>query len=431
MPSDIGGLGSNDTLWAIAPDPIDRSLHSSVDLYPGAAVDPIESGLPCRGALSTRAALDPIRPAYRDATSATVLPGEPSLPSANREVSPMMALRSAGPIDAGLNATADRPAPACVDKMPDDREAPALQVNHVVGLPIESGHLRDDLLRTVAALDPLRPAMTMLTSFEKLPGGPLDAGQITSAARSAGARVDPALIASLKERWKTRQSWHKAEKSLTLQGRAVCRRVISLDHPEYTKEQNIKAADKLFRAALGKGDHPRAAYVAPLIAPLMSAREVIEAQRALIEKQIVGFATHTPVAAFVKATHGVGMLSLAGVIGEAGDLGLYANPAKLWKRMGLAVMPDGQRQRRVGGVEAMDHGYSPKRRSLVWTIGDCFVKAGGPYREVYDARKVYEAARVDEEGKPFRPIVIHLRAKRYAEKRLLRDLWRHWRKESA
>jgi hypothetical protein len=119
------------------------------------------------------------------------------------------------------------------------------------------------------------------------------------------------------------------------------------------------------------------------------------------------------------------MLSLAAIVGEAGDLSNYANPAKLWKRLGLAVMPDGTRQRRVTGVEGLEHGYSPARRSVVWNIGACIVKAGGPLKAVYDARKVYETPRVETKGH------AHNRAQRYVEKRFVRDLWIAWRRVGA
>ncbi len=317
------------------------------------------------------------------AFAAAVTPST-DLPSAVATMATGHSLRSAEPIESGRSGSAPRFLDAALDPLADDRAACAALFTHVAGEPP-------------------------------------DAGLGTRGTPTTVARVDPTLTSAIRESWLRRQAWHRAEKALTLQAKAICRRLVGGDKT---------LAERLYKATTGKTDHDLKGTAFLAIAPLVAARDAIEAERLGIEKHIVKLGAQTPLAEFVKATHGVGMLSLAGVIGEAGDLGLYANPAKLWKRMGLAVMPDGQRQRRVGGVEAMDHGYSPKRRSLVWTIGDCFVKAGGPYREVYDARKAYEVARVDEEGKPFRPIVCHLRAKRYAEKRLLRDLWRHWRKEN-
>ena len=221
-------------------------------------------------------------------------------------------------------------------------------------------------------------------------------------------------IAEIREQWRRRQAWHRAEKSLTLQAKALCRRL--------AEGGDKTQAETIYNAALGKGSHDMAEVALAAIFPLTEARKSIEGHQKAVEKRLTKLAKDLPVAPWVEATRGVGLLSLAAIVGEAGDLGTYANPAKLRKRMGLAVMPDGGRQRRVGGVEALDHGYSPARRSVVWNIGTCIVKAGGPLKAIYDARKVYEAERVETKAH------AHNRAQRYVEKRFLRDLWSVWRK---
>lgn len=221
------------------------------------------------------------------------------------------------------------------------------------------------------------------------------------------------IIAEIREQWRRRQAWHRAEKSLTLQAKALCRRLVAGDR---------KAADALYAAALGKGEHPLAEIALAAIFPLTEARNGVEHHRKLVEKRLAKLAEELPVAPWVKSVRGFGLPSLAAIVGEAGDLSAYSNPAKLWKRLGLAVMPDGTRQRRIGGVDALDHGYSPARRSVVWNLGACLIKAGGPLKEVYGARKAYEAERVATKAH------AHNRAQRYIEKRLLRDLWSAWRR---
>lgn len=221
-------------------------------------------------------------------------------------------------------------------------------------------------------------------------------------------------IAEIREQWRRRQAWHRAEKSLTLQAKALCRRL--------AEGGDKKEADAIYKAAYGKGSHDMAEVALAATFPLTEARDSVAKHRAAVEKRLVKLAKELPVAPWVEGTRGVGLLSLAAIVGEAGDLGAYSNPAKLWKRMGLAVMPDGGRQRRIGGVEALDHGYSPARRAVVWNIGACIVKAGGPLKTVYDARKLYEAERVETKAH------AHNRAQRYVEKRFLRDLWSVWRK---
>lgn len=173
----------------------------------------------------------------------------------------------------------------------------------------------------------------------------------------------------------------------------------------------------------------------------------------LQEKKMKFLAEQLPVSGWMEAIPGCGLLGLAIIVGEAGDLGNYSNPAKLWKRMGVAVI-DGIRQgaippgtsrdqRAAAWVERM---YSPVRRSRLYTIGVAMaMNKDCPYRQVYLDRKAYEAAKAEADGLIVAPAAkipkkkasgyrslghIDNRARRYMEKRLLRDLWNAWRRES-
>lgn len=236
-----------------------------------------------------------------------------------------------------------------------------------------------------------------------------------------------ATIAELREQHRQRQDLHRAEKSLTLQIKAKCRRLIGGDKAE---------AEIVYRAMLGKGDHALAVYAIAANAPFLQARSLINSSRVQVEKRLTVLAKQLPagVVKWAEDIRGLGMGSLAAVIGECGDIGTYSNPAKLWKRMGLAVMPDGGRQRRVEGAAALEHGYSPSRRSIAWNISATVMKIqsgnetkgteAGPYRVLYDQRKAYERPRVDSDGH------AHNRALRYVAKRILRNLWRAWRADA-
>jgi len=178
---------------------------------------------------------------------------------------------------------------------------------------------------------------------------------------------------------------------------------------------------------------------------LQVAEDHIRKQRKLVERELVKAAKELPVySAFVEPINGFGALGLAQIIGEAGDLAKYSNPAKLWKRFGLGLV-GGERQRRHTDPEkAIAHGYSPRRRSVMFVIGDSLLKKQNAYKDLYDERKRYEeqkaiaAGLVVRAAKPGDPVdqvsagfrskmVIHRRSQRYVEKRLLRDLWRSWR----
>lgn len=234
------------------------------------------------------------------------------------------------------------------------------------------------------------------------------------------------LIDTLRENHRRRQDLHRAEKSLTLRIKAILRRLCAGDKTE---------AAQLYKAMLGKGEHPRAATALALCAPFLQARATFTPLRTEVEKQMDAAAKQLPVWPWAESIRGMGAASLAAIIGETGDLSNYATHSKLWKRFGLAVI-DGERQRKVKGAEALKHGYSASRRSVMWNVGQCVfkaqsqrvdketgeVKAGaGKYRLIYDARKEIELPRVPSK------VHAHNRATRYMEKRLVRDLWKAWR----
>lgn len=153
------------------------------------------------------------------------------------------------------------------------------------------------------------------------------------------------------------------------------------------------------------------------------------------EKEIIKLAKTLPVAAWVQTPecNGFGIKSLGIVIGECGDLWNYANPAKLWKRMGCAPyngkMPSTWRSSKpsLTALEWTELGYSPWRRSVAWVIGDCLVKANktGPYRVRYDEAK----ASAKEKHPDWTDGHAHNHAMLLCVKRLLRDLWVEWRKD--
>lgn len=239
------------------------------------------------------------------------------------------------------------------------------------------------------------------------------------------------LIETIRETSKRRQQIVAAQSKLTLQIKAICRGLCDGDKSE---------AGKLYKALIEREDDPRVDALMWLSESLISAHDLLETKRAALEKELTTLAGELPVAPWVLGIRGAGLGGLALIVGEAGDLSSYSGPAKLWKRMGLAVI-DGERQRAKAGVsqeEALVIGYNPRRRSVVWNIGDSLLKAqsarvdketgevkreAGEYRKLYDERKKLEAEK-DPTG---RPAAHHARAKRYVEKRYLRELWVAWR----
>lgn len=225
------------------------------------------------------------------------------------------------------------------------------------------------------------------------------------------------VVAEITHLWRMRQRWHRAEKSLVLQGKALCRSWTNGDK---------EAANKLFEAA-AKGE-ASAPILAMALMPFLAAIENFAPERDRIEKELRKLAKSLPVYSWTSGIKGFGELNLAALTGECGDIGSYRSPSALWKRMGLAVI-NGGRQRRVADADlALEHGYNPSRRAVAYLLGECLVKAGEgcPYRSLYAARKDYELSREDE-SRPKSQGHAHNRAARHITKRALRDLWVAWR----
>lgn len=119
----------------------------------------------------------------------------------------------------------------------------------------------------------------------------------------------------------------------------------------------------------------------------------------------------------------------------------FPNVAKLWAYAGYAVK-DGEAVRRRTGQQSR---WNPDLKRLGFQAGDCFIRAGGPYRELYDRYKARETERhpepvdkLDAKGKLVKGLSgetiklytkghLHNRARRYAIKIFLSHLWQAWR----
>ena len=150
--------------------------------------------------------------------------------------------------------------------------------------------------------------------------------------------------------------------------------------------------------------------------------------------------------AFGEPTKGIGLLGIGIIIAEAGDLSNYPDHYKLWKRLGLAVIDgiaQGKLWKGAPKEEWIKHGYVRRRRSQVYAyLCEPILKAQlravkdengkkteerialGPYGEYYLRYK----ARMIATYPDISPLWAHRRAHRAMEKRVVRDLWRAWRR---
>lgn len=259
-------------------------------------------------------------------------------------------------------------------------------------------------------------------------------------------------IADINANWRFRQGLVKAMTKLSLQAQASLRCGGS-------KEDAAK------HYAIVSKDQSHHDYLK--IMPYLEAQEPLAKHRATYEKMLVKQVKTLPIYQWAKSVSGLGEVSLAGIIGECSGFNVETNEwwsigqmksvSAVWKRMGLAVI-NGGRQRKVAGEEALQHGYVPTRRSVMWNVGECVVKAQWrkeatvhAYGKYYGERKAAmqernEAgeyadtaadivARMKKAGsKPLaenlagRLTASHInnRAKRHMTKRLLRDLYVEW-----
>ncbi len=203
----------------------------------------------------------------------------------------------------------------------------------------------------------------------------------------------------------------------------------------------------------------------PPIDTLLSARGVLRDHLGKIEKELEQFAEDLPAyASFWKPQRGLSGLGLALIAGEAGDLAGYSTHSKLWRRFGLHVDGDGRAYwKRRPGLSAEDWetaGYCPRRRSIIFQLTDSLLKAQirkdendpekrvalGEYGALYLREKARQQEKAKAEGLTVCPAAkipaksaskyrsdghIHNRAARYVGKKLLRDLWKVWRREAS
>lgn len=275
-----------------------------------------------------------------------------------------------------------------------------------------------------------RTADTHITGVSPLAAAGTETGdRVKADAQATGVSRLVPLLDAIRETGRAREDLMRAEQRLTLQIKAIERRLAAAGGHSM---RDILLDTVPGAALVAEGDPTTCDARVPSVSlatlstlHLREAAAVLHPRRLAYERQMEKLARQLPVWPWVESVRGFGALGLAQIIGECGDLWRYDGPAKVWKRMGVAVI-DGERQRRVAGADALIHGYVPRRRAILFNIGESLIKGNqdGAYRPCYLARREYERERL---GPDAAPILLHNRARRYMEKRLLRDLWRAWR----
>ena len=181
------------------------------------------------------------------------------------------------------------------------------------------------------------------------------------------------------------------------------------------------------------------------------ARAPADAERARHEREMETLAKSLPVASWVESVPGFGLLGLATIIAETGDLSMYSNVAKVWKRLGYAPY-DGlagsswKRQSWRDGRPALTaeewtaNPFSGRRYALIHTISvwlkvkqwvgaaktdDGVGKPNGIYGEVYAKRRAHTAITHPDWSKQH----SHMDGLRVMMKEVLKDLFFEWNPE--
>ena len=232
--------------------------------------------------------------------------------------------------------------------------------------------------------------------------------------------------------------------------------------PEKERLKKFTEATKLIRAVV---DGDADCSLKFIILTTMVGIDAFRDKETAIEKEQGKLAKTLPVAEWVMAPEqkGFGLQSLATVVGETGNLSNYANPAKVWRRMGCAPHQfDGKtlmgatwksgKEGKLPASEWESFGYSPRRRSISFVIGENLVKQNGrvsaagneidsasgdaadegfaetessrvgPYRARYDQAK----ADIKQKHEEYSDLRCHRHGMLLATKLLLKNLWIEW-----
>lgn len=225
---------------------------------------------------------------------------------------------------------------------------------------------------------------------------------------------------------------HKHAVTLTLDGELAPHPKPSSLYAEYAQRQSYQQAELAlanvarsieYRAEKQKERDPAVAerleYVPLLTGELKEHIKDLHKSRLQHERALEKLAMSHPLWKWVEGVRGVGPLSLAQILAEAGgELTNYPTPAKLWKRFGVGVI-EGRAQGRVKDKDmAIKMGFDPTRRAVIFNVSECLIRANNEvYRAIFDEYK----ARQLEKG--LIRIHAHKRALRYIGKQFLKHLW--------
>ena len=235
------------------------------------------------------------------------------------------------------------------------------------------------------------------------------------------------VVSAGDERCQTTLDAHRKNALLIAELREVHRMRQDLIQPHTALTNRIKS---IGRRMNGEDQLHIDTHGLPAFAPdfaalfLINGRKIIHQGVLATSLRMCHIVRQFPIYPWMKDIYGFGEIGLAQIIGEAGDLSRFSTVSKLWKWMGVAVMPDGKRQRLIAGLGPRENPYNPQRHAILSTIGDSLMRKDNSYREYYLEIKKRQPEKWPDASDGH----IHNHALRLMEKRLLRNLWREWKR---
>lgn len=293
---------------------------------------------------------------------------------------------------------------------------------------------RQEPFETHRAAATSTPAKERLKPISPVPGSPLST-----------------IVEALKARHRERRHWMGVQQVLDRKLESYIRINETDWHPTddeaARKKANEEVAAKIKTARAGEGDP----WLIEIVETNDKARAPADPKRALQEKDMEKLAKQLPVASWVETIPGFGLLGLATIIAETGDLSNYSTVSKVWKRLGYAPYRGkaGSTWKREKWRDApaltkeewIANPFSGRRYALIHTISiwllnkqwigaakteDGVGKPNGKYGEVYAKRRAHTAITHPDWTKQH----SHMDGLRKMMKEVLKDLHSEWNARS-
>jgi hypothetical protein len=209
-----------------------------------------------------------------------------------------------------------------------------------------------------------------------------------------------------------------------------------------TRDKVNKAVMKLIKDIRKGKQHACAQAVIIADKSRAPADEMEEEHRTAMER----LTDSLPIAPWIKSVHGIGILGLAIIVAQAGDLSNYSKPCKLWKRLffapydglaGSTWLREKWRPRALTKEEWIENPFSNRKYAPIQQIGERLVnwqtesaeKSGtefGRPKGRYGEKYVYRRECTKHRGEEWPLGRCRKDAVRYATKAFLKDLWKKW-----